>query len=375
MERHEQGMPRPLAAAAIRLNWTHAQMAIVNALGNIYWRAGALDDAVRAFQTVQGLARQCNSPIHEADALNNAGLIYWKQGRYDEALEAFHASLSPRHQTHDRFGLCGALLNMGIIQEQRGQVAAARRSYDNALTLANKTGFAQALAAVESNLSNLQRRLGMGAEALDHSMRAIEFSRQAADPYYESIAEENAGLALAALDRPAEAREHLTRALRLADERGMAERALSVRLQLLQLRPPSEQDMATAVSEVETIVHTVQQNGYKDLIPRALRIKARVMMAAAPPSANAHEDSAPAECLRQALDSAQQRGNLFEELECWRALRLYHEGANQPVQARAAGEQISRITLRLRRGDMEPARRPDSADARLEGAIGTPPPK
>jgi tetratricopeptide (TPR) repeat protein len=188
----------------------------------------------------------------------------------------------------------------------------------------------QALAALESNLSNLERRLGNAMPALEHAARAIEYSQLAEDPNLESIAQENMGLARAARGEAEEAGTHLERALELARKLKNVERETEVRLSILQTRPEAGLPESSAgvppaeghkpkpgvLDGINDLLKSIEQNRYNELLPRAYRIKARILDALDAVNARTAK-----EYLDLALEKAREAGNFFEELESWEALR------------------------------------------------------
>ena len=318
----------PLADEASRLDARAALMVALNALGVAHLQMGRQEKALETFQKLAKCGEGDAAPQVQADAFNNAGLIYWRWAQYTQALRAFKRAVPLRRQARDQFGLCATLMNMGIIQEQIGQVGAARKSYENACRLAHKTGHVQALAALESNLSNLERRLGNALAAVEHAARAIEYSQLAEDPNLESIAQENMGLARAARGEAEEAGTHLERALELARGLKNVERETEVRLSILQtwmeaglgessVGVPSAEGPTPkpgVLEEINDLLKAIERNRYAELLPRAYRIKARVLDAL---------DAVNARTAREYLDLAQEKareaGNFFEELESWQA--------------------------------------------------------
>jgi tetratricopeptide (TPR) repeat protein len=317
-----------LAEQAGRLDARAPLMVALNAMGVAHWQQGHHEKALEMFQKLAQCGEHGAAPQVQADAFNNAGLIYWRWGQYTQALRAYKRALPLRRQAGDQFGLCATLMNMGIIQEQIGQAGAARKSYENACRLAHKTGYVQALAALESNLSNLERRLGNALAAIEHAAHSIEYAQLCEDPNLESIAQENMALARAARGEAEEAATHLARALELAREQKNAERETEVRLSILQTRmeaglgessagvPPAEAHKVKpgVLEEINDLLKAIEQNRYNELLPRAYRIKARILDAL-----DAVNARTAREYLNLAQEKAREAGNFFEELESWQA--------------------------------------------------------
>lgn len=326
-------------AEAARLGHRAAEAVALNSLGVLHWHSGEFEQALSAFQRLATIADAIRAPQIQADALNNAGLIYWRWGEHTQALRAFKRALPLRRQAADHFGLCATLMNIAIIHELLGQVRPARRSYENARVLAERTGHVQGLAALEANLSNLDRRAGLLSEALEHALRAADLARRAEDPHIESIAEENAGLARLARGEHAGAREHLRRSLALAEAHGATEREVSARLGLLETDLDEGAPAPDAVTEINALLGLIERHGFKDLLPRAYRVKGRVLDAR-----NDRNALTAREYLEMARDLARGAGNFFEEVDALRCLIPWARRHGRGEDQRAWEEALANLT-------------------------------
>ncbi|MBP2646679.1 MAG: hypothetical protein H6Q77_303 [Gemmatimonadetes bacterium] len=194
----------------------------VNLLGAVAFEQGALDDAMKQFETARGLARQLEDTLFEAHAANNLASVAHLRGDAATALSLYRAALLGYQRLGDRRGTTQTYHNLGLAFRELGAwqdadeatvqaVRHARLVEDAALAALAVTGRAE--------LDLARGAIDVAARELD---RADELARQAGDQL--GIAEIRRVRAVASLQRNdaaaalVEAREGGT----LAEEQGSA---------------------------------------------------------------------------------------------------------------------------------------------------------
>ena len=111
-----------------------------NPLGNLYRRAGQLDNAIAACRGVIELARTRGDRTAEATGIGNFGIVYRIRGDLHEAEEMFKVSLAINEALGRQEGMAGAYGTLGIIHKIRGDLAQARTAWEKSLSLFRAMG-------------------------------------------------------------------------------------------------------------------------------------------------------------------------------------------------------------------------------------------
>ena len=302
-----------------RMQKRHAlQAQCHNMLGMIAWGESQLDQALVEYQNVFDLSVENVAPGMVADAHNNAGLVHLQRGNYRLALAEMQQCLRLGHRMGDRYRIAATVMNIGILQERLGRLEAARRAYSNALNLSEDIGFRQAACACLANLSNVDLIEQKPRDAANHAAQSLDIARAIGDRRSEAIAEENLGLASLATVDYKSARSHFNKALGLARKLGDVERQVSVGLGLVELNLAAH-PKPSAATRIRSLLETIERQGFRDHLPRALRDLGRVL------ARQPHRSEDAEIALRRALEVARKISNIPEREACRRemvALRI-----------------------------------------------------
>jgi tetratricopeptide (TPR) repeat protein len=293
----------------VRDGWSHH--ALASALGDL----GHLNDAIKGFQAVIGMARDLSDEALEAAALGNLGHTLVASSDLDGALAALEASLAIKRRLGDRLGEANSLTNRGNAQVRKGQPAlgladheeAARifaelgrpreqtramfnmlpvlaqlgRSAD-ALALAGRCreafrsqGDARGEGAVLGTMGQLQRRAGALEEALASSDAALRCFRSTADGVAEARELSFQGHTLRALGRMPKALECFEQSLKLAQQAGDMLLVGSACYALAQMTPPLPQFKNLGRHHAESAAEAYRKAGRDDLATDADALAAK----------------------------------------------------------------------------------------------------
>lgn len=256
---------------ARRAGWVEAQAAVLGNLGCVYWQAGRLGDAAARFGRGLALSRSVGQPAGEAVALGNLGLVHWEMGRLARAAEHYTLALSRYRRIGSDYGEAINLANLGQVQRVRGRPAEAAEVLTRALALHHEAGNRGSEAEAHSRLALAQCDLGRRTEALDHARTGLALAREAGDPRTE--AEALAALASVhhRLGHRQDAVRHYRQALDLTRETGDRYPEVDTLIGL-----------AAATGEVGHARHALalaERAGYLALRGQALGVLAEVLLA------------------------------------------------------------------------------------------------
>ena len=165
----------------------------LNNLGNVYRRAGDLDEAVSEFQKAIAI-----NPSPRA--YSNLGAVYRKKGMILEAMEQYRIAMEiDPEDSEPHFGL-------GIVYAERGDFQNAKSSYERAIEL--DPFYAEAM----GNLGALYAAVGEYESAIKEYKRAIEADSMFAEAYF------NLGVALTKLSQVDEAIKAYEAAVKLRSD-------------------------------------------------------------------------------------------------------------------------------------------------------------
>ncbi|HZR54665.1 MAG TPA: BTAD domain-containing putative transcriptional regulator [Streptosporangiaceae bacterium] len=136
-----------------------------NNLGDIYQKAGRLDEALEMLHRAVDLNRQIGRLRGAGIALNNLGDTLLGAGRAEEAVDWLQQALATFTELEDADGLGYALYNLGRCHLLLGDDKEAVVSFQRALASHQVTGHLQQQARTLRLLGRAQARLGDTAEA------------------------------------------------------------------------------------------------------------------------------------------------------------------------------------------------------------------
>lgn len=299
--------------------------------------ARLLDDAATAAARLE--------PSPAARALRGAivddlGLLAWRRGALDEARGHFTQALDLRQSAGDRLGAAETQVNAALVEQLSGNAEAARTGYEQARAVARTHGDLRLEASVTQNMATLLHEAGALEEAVVAYERALELTAALDEPPRSATAWSNLAVALRKLGHLERARLRFTEALaiqeRLGDARGRAATLNSLgQLGLMLGEPESALQhlehslrLRQAVDDRRGLAATLHNLGMAEralgrledaeaLLRRALRVRASIGDLRGR-GASRHE---LAETLRRAGDFAP----ALDSVERALALRLEHD--------------------------------------------------
>jgi len=185
--------------------------------------------------------------------------------------------------------------------------------FRDALSLSRQIGFSQSSCACQANLANLALIEENPRRALRCAQKSRHIALEICDKRSEAIAEENLALACVMMRNAEKARAHFARALRLAAKLHDVQRQVSVRLGCVEMRL-SLAGGAVSRGTVRKLLQSIEDNGFMDLRPRALRILAETM------ALHPQYKQEATEWLKQAASEAERLSNSPEQIACRKCL-------------------------------------------------------
>jgi tetratricopeptide (TPR) repeat protein len=174
-----------------------------------------MPEAREAAQAALALARQEQSPLQIAMALNGCGIVAHYSGLHSEAFHYYDAARQAFEDLGDRQGVAQLCNNLGVARIEIDDAAGARTILEQGLALAEELGSMQLQANLALNVGLALAELGLPA-ARTRLMEAVRLSRELGNLGNESLSlgylgelEERAG-------HPATARDYYTAAVRLS---------------------------------------------------------------------------------------------------------------------------------------------------------------
>ncbi len=187
---------------------------VLQQLGNLHVRSGALADALRAFEAAYALGVKVKRPRFratlEARALTGLGLVHNGLGDYEAAAKAYRGALAMHEKLGDRRSMAIDLHNLGTVESDP---RAAIELFQRALTLrrerGDRFGVASTLAAMGGSYALFDK--GRAREAF---AEAAAVFRELRATRREAMIENSLG-ALVVEDDPKQSIAHFERALEI----------------------------------------------------------------------------------------------------------------------------------------------------------------
>jgi DNA-binding SARP family transcriptional activator len=126
----------------------------LNNLGEVYFRLGDLDAAMKCYIEARDIAREIGGHA-EGHALNNLGLVFLRLHRLDEAVASFMAALGKHRAAGVLVGEAWTLQNLGEAQRETGDAVGARASLTSAIEIFEQIGDQVGMAETASLLASL----------------------------------------------------------------------------------------------------------------------------------------------------------------------------------------------------------------------------
>jgi tetratricopeptide (TPR) repeat protein len=190
----------------------------LNNLGNIYWMAGRLDDALAQYEKALETQVSMNSEKDIASSLNNIGTIYGVKGKYGEAISHFTRSLNISIALDDKGETARTWNNLGVAYFLAGQNEKAVEAYNNSLAVNRTIGSLTELVWNIENLAEVMIQAGRLGEALTYLKEGSALAEKMGEESHQSAMLQLTGNLLRRMGYYADAQANLTRAMDMASK-------------------------------------------------------------------------------------------------------------------------------------------------------------
>ncbi len=164
----------PLYAKAAELDPDHP--AGWNELGKLQMRTGALDAAIKSFETVLRLGNQLEDRSLEAIASGNLGVIHSSRGDLDAAEASYRKALEIDESLGNKEGMARLDGNLGEVYRRRSDLDAAEAFYRKALEIDEALGIQEGTARWNSNFGIISMARGDLDAAEAYYRKALEIA-------------------------------------------------------------------------------------------------------------------------------------------------------------------------------------------------------
>ena len=162
--------------------------------GNMYRIAGEFDRARAAFEKLETLATERESPGLEATSLSRLGQLAKMQGKYDRAREYYEKSLELRREIGDQQGEAQSLNDLGMVANERGEYDRAQEHCEESLARRREIGDRQGKAQSLHDLGTILKNLGEYDHAQEYFEQSLEIRAEAGDRQGEAQTLHNLGI-------------------------------------------------------------------------------------------------------------------------------------------------------------------------------------
>jgi predicted ATPase/class 3 adenylate cyclase len=161
---------------------------ILNDIGWIHFRRGALDEAEKSLNEAMNLTK--GAPRYDviATIYNRLGGVYFKKGQLAQASTYVRKSLVFREEIGDIVGTARSYNNLGLISWNKGDWTRALEDFSHSLELNITLGDVEGLANLHSNIGLLQTDRGNPEEAKYHLEKALEDAQKIGHSFLEGLA-------------------------------------------------------------------------------------------------------------------------------------------------------------------------------------------
>lgn len=282
------------AQTAFELSGELAKQAnVLDELGMIHWRQGALTQAAEEITQAQTLARQTGNLTIIGKATGNLGIVHWSLREYTTALQCLEERLAIAEKLGDRVAIGKAVGNIGLVYMEQGRYTLALTKAIEKYQLEKELDNQRSMGIALGNMGYAYLRCGAWQRALICHFRQFEIALALGDRWGITLAAANFSELFVAQGKHTEARpinerviklaqalsipyylcqfmyfgaliaqheENLERAARLADEawvlvQPLGRKEVQFELEILRLRLAVQQDQLkrdTAVTQLQT---------------------------------------------------------------------------------------------------------------------------
>jgi Nif-specific regulatory protein len=157
------------------------------AAGSNYLHIGNNENALAFAKRGLAIAESANNKKLQGNACTALGFVYDKMGALDDAEISYLNALDIFAEIDYPEGSCRVLNYIGIIRKRRGDLSGAQEFYLRALEITLQNNYLWLAMNLYGNLGNLYISQNDNEKALDCYIRSLEISRQISDRRIESI--------------------------------------------------------------------------------------------------------------------------------------------------------------------------------------------
>jgi tetratricopeptide (TPR) repeat protein len=245
-----------------------------------------MERSIRILDVILKAAQYHQLPAVEAGILNSMGIIYWRQGALRKAVGVLEASRDLRLELGEELGLASTLNNLGIILYNLEEYPAAIANYRQVLAIAERLEVPLMIAKAQSNLGEVLTAYGDLIEAERLLLLSLEFEERQGSPDNLAFTYFNLGELAQRRYNAAGALAHYRRALEIQDSAGLRWPAAVSHVRIAQLhvaagdfvaaRPHMDAAMATAkVQYARTVLRDLHELEAKAALAAGDRAMAR----------------------------------------------------------------------------------------------------
>jgi signal transduction histidine kinase/Tfp pilus assembly protein PilF len=153
----------------LQMNKHEEHGAVLNALGNLYYRQSNYQQSILYYHRALHIKRQID-PVSTIQPLNNLGLAYYYIGEYDRAFSSFQDALSLAEAAEDSLWMAHSLNGIARLHRQLEKPEDALNAYKQALAIYEALGD-------DYRVANTLNDIGMVYKQLDDYNTAIHYQR------------------------------------------------------------------------------------------------------------------------------------------------------------------------------------------------------
>ena len=259
-------LAREAAELARACNLPVVEADALRLMANQLLRTGGKEEAANACTRAAELDRAAGNEVGQSQSLTMQAMAYLDLGLQEEALQALAVSLEIAQRLRDPSLLFWTYNRIGNAHSFQGNHLEARTFMLRALPFATGLG-AEAKFCILNNLADNGANLGLFTHeqndpalladavetGLHYARGALELARAAAHPYREAICLGNLARLLALNGEEAEAKQALTRSRAIAAQKGYASLLLDASYNLARIAMVFN-DPATAIAQFEDVL-------------------------------------------------------------------------------------------------------------------------
>ena len=142
-------------------------------LGNLAAARNDLDEALDRFRHAAAIAERVTSPAAMRSATAALGDVLWKMGRPDEALRHFRSNMDAAERDGDLWGLVHAYVDVARIEAENGDWHTAASLLEKTISIDQRLGLAEHEAIAQMHLGLVLERIGRWTDARERLERSI----------------------------------------------------------------------------------------------------------------------------------------------------------------------------------------------------------